>query len=239
MAHSDDVPGVRIPGRPFLGAMGVAPSPDQLSEIDARERFLASENPLVKLPSPSKAVPLGNPAQFGLRTSPPREFGGNMDIRQLTEGSRLALAVQVQGALFSAGDTHFSQGDGESGGTAIEVAATAVLRFSVTKARDRTWQQRYPTYRFTEQAVLTRARPYFATTGIPVNLRGENGYLDLNEAAKQALTEMVNYLTAGRGYSAQQACVIASVAVDLRVSEAVDVPNPIISALLPLDIFDA
>ena len=74
---------------------------------------------------------------------------------------------------------------------------------------------------------------------MPVNARGENGYLDLNEAAKQALTEMIDYLTVGRGYTAEQACVIASIAVDLRVSEAVDVPNPIVSAFLPLDIFDA
>lgn len=236
-ARSSDLPRVRIPGSPFLGLMGVAPSLQSLDEVTTRERNLARMHPLVKLPSSSNAVPPhDNVARHGLRTAPPRESGGNMDIRQLTVGSRLTLPVQVHGALFSAGDTHYAQGDGECGGTAIEVSSRAVLRFSLTKADDVTWHPKCPTFQFTE--TWQAPRPYFATTGLPINSQGENAYLDLNLAAKQALSEMIRYLTEGRGYTEQQACVIASVAVDLRVSEVVDVPNVIVSALLPLDIFE-
>jgi formamidase len=238
-ARSVDLPGICIPGHPFVGLLGVAPSMKQLEEFTAREQELAAQKPRVKLPNPTKAVPAhGAAAQFGLRTNPPRETGGNMDVRHMTVGSRLTLAVQVEGALFSAGDTHFAQGDGELGGTAIEVSSRTLLRLSLTKASSIKWLPRYPSFWFTESPLTTRPGPHFATMGMPISSEGENAYLDFNLAAEQAMTEMIDYLVKVRGYTEEQAYVISSVTVDLRLSQVVDIPNAIVSAILPLDIFE-
>jgi formamidase len=78
---------------------------------------------------------------------------------------------------------------------------------------------------------------YFATTGICVGRDGRNEWEDLTLAARNALDAMVRHLTHEYGYTAQQAYTICSVAVDLKISQAVDVPNVIVSAFLPLDIF--
>ena len=78
---------------------------------------------------PEGAVPPA--AADGARTIPPRETGGNMDMRQLVAGAKLWLPVDVPGALFSIGDLHFAQGDGEVCGTAIEVAGSVTVRFAV------------------------------------------------------------------------------------------------------------
>src|ERR1700730_135980 len=237
-AKSGDLPRVRIPGAPFLGLMGVAPSPERIESLCEREEELARRASAVKLPKAANAVPdLPEIGRRGLRATPPREFGGNMDIRQLTAGSKVTFPVEVPGALFSAGDPHFAQGDGESGGAAIEMSATAYLRFSLRKASSLKWRPRYPFFQFLEPAAGTPPRPYFATTGLPIDVDGRNQFLDLNTAATQALEQMIEYLTIGRGYTTSQAYVIASVAVDLRISQVVDAPNAIVSALLPLDIF--
>jgi formamidase len=218
--------------------MGVAPSERRLEAFRVREEELARKEPAIKLPNPSNAIPLEQEvAHRGLRTIPPREIGGNMDIRQLGVGSRLTLPVEIAGALFSAGDTHFAQGEGESGGTAIEMSATAYLRFSLRKAKDVKWRPRFPTYQFTESKRI-RDRRYIGTTGLPITASGQNEFMNLNLAAKKALEEMIDYLTKVRGYTENQAYIIVSVAADLRVSEVVNVPNSIVSALLPLDIFN-
>lgn len=238
-ARSPEMPGVAIPGRPFLGIMGVAPSHDRLAEISLREGRLAESGFNVLLPSATSAVPAdGPPATLGLRTAPPRELGGNMDIKQLTAGSVLTLPVDVRGALFSAGDCHFAQGDGEVTGTAIEIVGTIRLRFHVVKPDDQDWRPRFPVVEYAEPPRET-ARPFFATTGIPVDAEGRNGYLDLTMAAREALREMISYLTTSRGLTREQAYVLISVAGDLRISEGVDVPNPIVSVHLPVDVFAA
>jgi formamidase len=176
-----------------------------------------------------------------LRTAPPREIGGNIDIKQLRAGSVLTLPVDVPGALFSAGDCHFAQGDGEATGTAIEITATVKLRFGVVKEADAPWRPRYPSFEYTEGAVRNRreARRWIGTTGLPLETDGSNAFLDLNVCAREALREMIDYLTAARGLTREQAYILVSVAGDLRVSEGVDVPNPIVSVHLPLDVFEA
>jgi formamidase len=237
IARSDDLPGVAIPGEPFLGVMGVAPSRERLTQFNSRETELSLRVPSDWLPDPAGAVPSGEPmAGEGLRTVPPREIGGNMDIKQLSAGSRLTLPVEVPGALFSAGDAHFAQGDGETCGTAIEIHARAHLRFGIQKAADLKWRPSYPSFEFTEKP--SRERRYFVTTGLPIDSEGRNEYLDLTLAARVAVEEMVAYLMAEHGYTAAQAYVLISVAADLRVSEVVDVPNVIVSVLLPMDIFE-
>jgi formamidase len=141
--------------------------------------------------------------------------------------------VHVAGALFSIGDLHYAQGDGETCGVALEVPGAATVRFAVRKGA--AWPLRYPAYETPAQL----ERRCFATTGIPVGDDGRNESLDLTLATRAAILEMIAYLEATRGLTREQAYVLVSVAVDLRLSEIVDVPNPLVSALLPLDIFEA
>jgi formamidase len=188
-------------------------------EDSLRERGQAVADSLPDAASPSQAA-------GGLRTIPPRETGGNLDIRELVAGSRLWLPVAVPGALFSVGDLHFAQGDGEVCGTAIEVAGAVTLRFAVHKAP--AGRTRFPSY----ETPPRPGRRAFATTGIPV----DSG-MDLNAAAREALLEMIDHLERTYGFERAAAYALCSDVVDLRVSEVVDVPYPIVSALLPLDVF--
>src|SRR2546426_3752454 len=133
-ATSPRLPGVRIPAAPFMGVSGVAPSMAQLRAWTARENDLISRGGMVFPPDVTGAVPGHGPAATeGLRTLPPRENGGNFDVKQLTKGSKLLLPVSVDGALFSTGDGHFAQGDGEVCVTAVEMGATVAGRFRVLK----------------------------------------------------------------------------------------------------------
>ena len=152
----------------------------------------------------------------------------------------LTLPVDVPGALFSAGDCHFAQGDGEATGTALEITATVKLRFDVVKRDAAAWRPRYPSFEYREAPVPAGSTPrqWFATTGLPIDTDGSNGYFDLTLCAREALREMIAYLTGVRGLTREQAYVLVSVAGDLKISEGVDVPNPIVSVHLPLDVFD-
>lgn len=234
-AESPELPGIRIPEASFPGVMGVAPALDQLARITERERELAVRGGMVMLPEPLSAVPSSEPiASAGLRTIPPRETGGNLDVKQLVKGTVVYLPVWTAGALFSIGDAHFAQGDGEACGSAIEMAATFRLRFQLHKAAARERKIRGAQFAGVERGVP--GRRYYATTGL--SLRGEEVQEseDATLAARNALFAMIDYLQ-GRGFNRQQAYAICSVAVDLRLSEVVDVPNFVVTALLPLDIF--
>src|SRR5690348_1089718 len=132
-ATSPQIPGVRIPGAPFMGVSAVAPSAVKLAEWTAREQRVIDRGGLAFPPDATGAVPAGPCGLTGLRTLPPRENGGNFDVKQLTKGSKLFLPVFEQGGLFSTGDGHFAQGDGEVCVTAVEMGATAVVRFKVHK----------------------------------------------------------------------------------------------------------
>ncbi len=238
IARSPDVPGVAIRGRPFLGCVAVAPSRQLVAAAARREAALARRGGSVRGPQPRSAVPAIEPyASQALRTIPPRENGGNLDVAQLTTGSRLLLPVHVPGALLSAGDVHFAQGEGESCGTAIEVAATATLAVSLRRANDLRWRPHFPMVEYFEP--VAAARRCCMTIGIPLTDEGENANLDLTLAARRALLEMVGWLEAERGMTREQAYVLASVAADLRVAEAVNVPNAIVTCRLPLDVFEA
>jgi formamidase len=225
VARADELPGVAIPEAAFPGVVGLAPSADDLGRFRAREEKIRRAGGPVADEEPDAAVPAD--ARDGLRTIPPREIGGNLDIRQLVAGSKLYLPVHVPGALFSIGDLHFAQGDGEVCGTAIEVAGAATLRFQIVREGRRS---RFPSY------VTPGERPrgpWLATTGIPVQAG-----MDLNVAAREALLEMIELLTARLEIERAAAYALCSVAIDLRISELVDVPYPLVSALLPLDILE-
>jgi formamidase len=239
VARSPDLPGVTIRGEPYLGTVGVAPSWELLERASAREAALQGRGGTVLPPQPAAAVPTTEPfASRALRTIPPRENGGNLDIRQAGIGSRLLLPVHVDGALLSVGDIHFAQGDGESCGTAIEVAGVARLRVTLRRASELSWRPRFPVVEFTTPPDPPGGRRCIATTGIPLSDTGELGDLDLTLAARRALLELLEYLVATRGYSRAQAYALASVAADLRISEAVNVPSALVSAILPLYVFD-
>lgn len=240
-ATSEDLPGVRIPGAPFMGTIGLAPSHELMQQISAREQDLLGRGGMVLPPDATDAVPQdGAIAGEALRTIPPRETAGNVDIKQLSAGTRVLMPVFAQGGLFSVGDAHFAQGDCETCGTAIEMNATLRVRFDVRKgaARERgirDLQFERDDYHLPPE--YSAPRRFFATTGICVDRDGQNHSENLTVAARNALLNMINHLTAEYGYTRQQAYALCSVAVDLKVSELVDVPNFVISAFLPLDIF--
>ncbi|AFZ69016.1 acetamidase/formamidase family protein [Deinococcus peraridilitoris] len=159
-------------------------------------------------------------------TSPPRQVGGNMDVRQLVKGSVLELPVEVEGALFSVGDVHAAQGDGEVCGTGIEMEADVTLRFSVRQqAEIQTPQLRTP--RALDQHLDSAG--WFATTGHAP---------DLMEAARIALRSMLRWLSKEHGLSIPDAYILSSACVDLKISQVVDAPNWTVSAFVPLRIFE-
>ena len=165
------------------------------------------------------------PAQAGeISVLPPARYGGNMDIRHLTRGTTLLLPVQVEGGLFSAGDCHAAQGDGEvcSG---IESPMVVTLRFRLRKGRP------IPGPQFVTAGPLTAKydrKGYYATTGMAD---------DLMEAAREATRSMVAHLVATHDLSPEDAYILCSVAVDLKISEVVNAPTWVVSAYLPLSIF--
>jgi formamidase len=238
-ATSAQLPGVRIPGAPFMGISGVAPSAQKLKEWTEREQRALDAGGFVVPPTEAGAVPGGRCGLEGLRTLPPRENGGNFDVKQLTRGAKLLLPVFVEGALFSTGDGHFAQGDGELCVTAVEMGATAAVRFKVHKglATKRTFAGpvfSHPGY-FTDPS---NAAPenFLGVMGMPINAKGEIESENLTLAARNAVLNMMSLLQE-RGFSREQAYIICSVAVDLRISNVVDVPNYVVSALLPEAIF--
>ncbi len=240
-ATSNDLPGVRILGAPFMGVIGLAPSHELLEQINQREADLAERGGVLLLPEAEFAIPTDEGiASNAMRTIAPHETGGNVDIKQLTKGTTIRFPVFTPGALFSVGDAHFAQGDGESCGTAVEMAATCYCSFKVLKGlaakhniRDiQFYREDY--FAAPEMAVPKR---FFATTGQSFTREGVAHSEDATLAARNALLNMIDHLVDERGYTRQQAYAISSVAVDLKVSELVDVPNFLVSAFLPLDIF--
>ena len=161
----------------------------------------------------------------GHSTMPPRRSGGNMDIRQLAAGSTLYLPVLVEGALFSTGDAHAAQGDGEVCITAVEMSARVTLRFGLQSGR-RIAEPRLRTVNPPSGA--GRRGPWVATTA--------NGP-DLYASSQQAIRYLIEHIVEERGLSREQAYIICSVAADLKISEIVDAPNWIVSAFLPESIF--
>ena len=230
VARSEQLPGVAVPACTHAGVIGVAPSQELFELALVRERALAEGGGRTHLPDPDYAWPPD--AAYGLRTYPPRENGGNIDIRDLGPGARLWLPVHVPGALLSVGDLHFAQGDGEVCIAAIETGGSATFRISLGGLGG--WSPTFPAY----VAPPRPERAMFATTGIPLDDQGRQGVLDLNLATRRALLELHSWLTATRGLGSEEAYVLMSVAAELRMSEVVDAPNALVSAALPLDVFE-
>ena len=239
-ATSKQLPGVRIPNGSFMGTAGIAPSHAQLQEWTKREADLVRRGGVAFLPDPEDAIPSQGPiAVEGLRTIPPRENCGNVDAKQLTKGSRLFIPVNVDGALYSVGDGHFAQGDAECCITAIEMGGTAVVRFTLHKNEAARHNIRWPRFAhpgYFAEPQWAAPRNFIATMGMPVRDDGTQEGEDLTLAARNALINMIDLLQE-RGWTRIQAYIICSVAVDLKVSNVVDLPNVTVSAFLPEDIF--
>jgi acetamidase/formamidase len=157
---------------------------------------------------------------------PPRRVGGNMDVRDIAEGAELYLPVEVKGALFSVGDMHATQGDGEVCGTAIETAMDIALRLELVKGADLAFP------RYTTPGPVSRhfdGKGYEVTTGIGP---------DLMQGAKQALTGMIELLSRRHGMKPVEAYMLCSVCADLRISSIVDVPNWVVSVYFPRIVFE-
>jgi formamidase len=239
-AESDQLPGVRLSCSPFPGTFGLAPSAELRRAAADREAALAERGGFALPPDPAGAVPAGEPvASEGLRTVPPRETAGNTDIKQTTPGVTMLLPVYTEGALVSTGDVHYAQGDCEACGTAIEIRSRVHVRFNVRKgeaARLGIRDLQFFREDYFAPPELAAPRRFHATTGISVRKDGQNESEDATLAARNALLNMIDYLGT-RGFDRQQAYALSSCAVDLRISQLVDVPNFIVTALLPLDIF--
>jgi acetamidase/formamidase len=167
------------------------------------------------------------PAATGLHSIvPPRRVGGNMDVRDIAQGTELFLPVEVVGALFSVGDTHAAQGDGEVCGTAIESEMKVALKFDLLK------QTPLANPRFTTPGPVTRhldTKGYEVTTGIGP---------DLMAAARDAVRSMIELLSRHHAMAAVDAYMLCSVCGDLRISEIVDVPNWTVSFYFPRVVFE-
>jgi acetamidase/formamidase len=156
---------------------------------------------------------------------PPGRFGGNMDTRQLVAGTTLYLPVEVEGALFSCGDAHAAQGDGEVCVTGIEAPMHGEFRFTLEKGRS------IPAPQYRTSGPLTPRvdeAGWYGTTGVGP---------DLYAAAQDAVRAMIDHLAEEYGLSREDAYVLSSLCVDLRISEVVDAGQYVVSALLPLAVF--
>jgi acetamidase/formamidase len=162
------------------------------------------------------------PGEPGLHSVvPPRRVGGNMDVRDLSQGTELFLPVEVLGALFSVGDTHAAQGDGEVCGTAIESPMRLALKFDLLKQTPLSFP------RFRTSGPVTRhldAKGYEVTTGIGP---------DLMQGARAAVRSMIDLLGRQHGLPPMDAYMLCSVCGDLRISEIVDMPNWTVSFYFP------
>ena len=167
------------------------------------------------------------PAEPGLHSVvPPRRVGGNLDIRDLAAGTTLYLPVEVEGALFSIGDTHAAQGDGEVCGTAIESRMDVQATIELVK------DARLESPRFTTPGPVTRhldGAGYEVTTGVGP---------DLMTAARESVMRMVDLLAADHGLKPVDAYMLCSVCGDLRISEIVDMPNWVVSFYFPRIVFN-
>jgi formamidase len=175
-----------------------------------------------------------------------------MDIRYITTGTTVYLPCFIDGCGLAVGDFHYAQGDGEVAGTAIEMGGSLTVTARV--AENPPDLSHGPHYEGPASVLNIPSERFYAVTGYPLKEPGrvhaEFAYLDspklkglrnvssdINLAARNALAAMIDYIVSEYGYDRTQAYMIASVAVDMRIGQLVDVPNVGVTAVLPLDIF--
>jgi len=247
---SRHVPGVRYAGLIHPGLIGCLPDKDMLDMWNSRESALVATDP-DRVP-PLAALPDGGPtahmgrlkgeardqaASEAARTVPPREHGGNCDIKDLSRGSKVFFPVYIDGAGLSMGDLHFSQGDGEiTFCGAIEMAGWIHIKVSLIKDGMNSYGVKNPI--FQPSPMTPKYDDYLIFEGISVDEQGGQHYLDVHIAYRQACLNAIEYLKKF-GYSGAQAYAILGTApVQGHISGVVDIPNACATLWLPTDIFD-
>jgi formamidase len=257
-AESDQMPGVRVPYEAFMGSVGVLPGSSEVDTWLARESALGAAGGIALPPEPTGALPTavcgpdGSNKDKCLRTIPPRENGGNMDVQQMQVGTTLLLPCFIDGCGLFVGDVHYAQGDGEVSGTAIEMGGVVSVVTEVRKGLGSVITG--PEVEGGAQIKAIEPSQFYQTIGLPIKSAGEvpapHAYLesqkiadlenlseDLTLAARNALIKMIAYIEREYGLTSEQAYILASVAVDLRVGQVVDVPNYVVTAVLNEDVF--
>lgn len=246
---SRHVPGVEFAGILHPGLIGCLPSKDMLEMWNSREQALFDTDPERE---PALAcLPYGDTAHMGrmkgddrdkaaaegARTVPPREHGGNCDIKDLTRGAKIYFPVYVDGAGLSVGDLHFSQGDGEiTFCGAIEMAGWIHMRVNLIKDGMSKYAIKNPIFK--PSPMVPKYDDYLIFEGISVDEDGKQHYLDTSVAYRQACLNAINYLTKF-GYSpAQGYAILGCAPVQGHISGVVDIPNSCATLWLPTDIFD-
>lgn len=246
---SRHIPGVRFAGLIHPGLIGCLPSHDLLAKWNKREQALIDTNPtrVPGLANPPyaptahmgrlKGEARDKAAAEGARTVPPREHGGNCDIKDLSRGSRIYFPVYVKGAGLSMGDLHFSQGDGEiTFCGAIEMAGWAHLKVNLIKDGMAKYGIKNPIFK--PSPIVPTYNDYLIFEGISVDEAGEQHYLDVHVAYRQACLNAIEYLKKF-GYSGAQAySILGTAPVQGHISGVVDVPNACATLFLPTQIFD-
>lgn len=257
-AESDGMPGVRVPYEAFTGSIGTLPGEPEVAAWSAREAALVAAGGIALLPEPIGALPSavcgpeGSHKDQCLRTIAPRENGGNMDVQQMQIGTTILIPCFIDGCGLFVGDVHFAQGDGEVSGTAIEMGATVSLRVEIRPGLGAVVTS--PEVEGGDQIKDMEPSSFHQTVGLPLKDSGyippthayltgapigdlENLSEDLTLAARDALRKMLDYIVREHGLTREQAYILASVAVDLRVGQVVDLPNYIVTAVLNKDVF--
>lgn len=250
-ATSRHIPNLKFAGLTHPGIIGCLPSKELLTEWNRRERALIATDPdrvpPLALPPNPEGVILGSltgaaleeAALEGARTVPPREHGGNCDIKNLCRGSRVYLPVYVKDAGLITGDLHFSQGDGEiTFCGAIEMPGYIDLHVEIIKDGCNKYGIKQAMFEPGPINPNPNYSDFLVFEGICVTDSGEQKYLDLTEAYKQACRNAINYLTKF-GYTGEQVYTIISCApVEGHVSSIVDIPNACVALQIPTNIFD-
>jgi acetamidase/formamidase len=136
-----------------------------------------------------------------ISSSPPGIHAGNLDNKELTAGATLYIPIHVKGALFQVGDGHAAQADGEADQTGLETSLTGTFRFRVRKDLG------------TLKWPRAETRTHFITMGLDA---------DINKAIRIAAEETVDFLSSTKGLSREDAYMLMSVAIDLRLTQLVD-----------------
>ncbi|MEB0057169.1 MULTISPECIES: formamidase [unclassified Variovorax] len=244
---SRHIPGVNFAGLIHPGLIGCLPDKSMLDMWNTREQQLIDTNPTGGLANPPSAgtAHMGRltgeakakAAAEGARTVPPREHGGNCDIKDLSRGSKVFFPVYVDGAGLSVGDLHFSQGDGEiTFCGAIEMAGWVHMKVTLIKGGMAKYGIKNPIFK---PSVMTpNYKDYLIFEGISVDESGKQYYLDVNVAYRQACLNAIEYLKKF-GYSGAQAySILGTAPVQGHISGVVDVPNSCATLWLPTEIFD-
>jgi formamidase len=246
---SRHVPGVEFAGLVHPGLIGCLPSKEMLEIWNTREKELYDTEPdrvpaLATLPyGPTAHMGRMKPdeakiaAAEGARTVPPREHGGNCDIKDLSRGSKVYFPVYVDGGGLSVGDLHFSQGDGEiTFCGAIEMAGWIHLRVNLIKDGMSKYAIKNPIFK--PSPITPKYDDYLIFEGISVDEQGKQHYLDVNVAYRQACLNAIEYLKKF-GYSGAQAySLLGTAPVQGHISGVVDIPNSCATLWLPTDIFE-